>query len=44
MSAAEVAAYARGFTDNERDGDFKDWGSPFVHVSRDMGEEEESQS
>ena len=44
MSAAEVAAYARGFEDNEREGDFKDWGSPYAHVSRDMGEDEEGQS
>lgn len=39
MSAAEVALYARGFTDNEERGQFKDWGSPYAHVSRDMGED-----
>lgn len=44
MSAAETAAYARGFADNEREGDFKDWGSPYAHVSRDMGEDGEGES
>ena len=26
MSAAEVALYAQGFSNNERNGNFKDWG------------------
>jgi len=26
MTPEEVAAYAKGYNDNERDGDFKDWG------------------
>ena len=41
MSAAEIAQYAQGFSNNERNGNFKDWGSPYAHVSRDMGEDEE---
>jgi hypothetical protein len=28
MSAAEVVLYAKGFTDNEERGHFKDWGGP----------------
>lgn len=43
MSAAEVALYARGFSNNEENGRFKDWGSPYAHVSRDMGEDEEDE-
>ena len=26
MSAQEIAAYMQGYWDNERNGDFKDWG------------------
>ena len=44
MSAADVALYARGFSDNEEQGHFKDWGSPYAHVSRDMGEDGEGES
>ena len=44
MSAAEIAQYAQGFSNNERNGTFKDWGSPYAHVSRDMGEDGEGES
>ena len=44
MSAADVALYARGFSDNEEQGRFKDWGSPYAHVSRDMGEDQEGEA
>jgi hypothetical protein len=39
MSAAEIVAYTVGFTKQTESGDFKDWGSPYAHASRDMGEE-----
>jgi hypothetical protein len=39
MTAADVIAYTVGFTEQRASGEFKDWGSPFAHASRDMGEE-----
>lgn len=39
MTAADVIAYTVGFTEQRASGHFKDWGSPFAHASRDMGEE-----